>query len=49
MGACRITEAGEMLTEYVASSVLGRLRPELAEFILAATTCQHVDSDLATG
>ena len=41
-------EAGEMLTEYVASSVLGRLRPELADFILAATTCQHLDSALAT-
>ncbi|MFF5792486.1 LuxR C-terminal-related transcriptional regulator [Paeniglutamicibacter sp. NPDC012692] len=40
-------EAGEMMTEYVASSVLGRLRPELADFILAATTCQHLDSDLA--
>lgn len=38
----------EVLTEYVASSVLGRLRPELAEFILAATICHHVDSSLAT-
>ncbi|MGL3805676.1 LuxR C-terminal-related transcriptional regulator [Paeniglutamicibacter sp. R2-26] len=46
-GSLANAEAGEVLTEYVESSVLGRLRPELADFILAATTCQHLDSNLA--
>lgn len=37
----------EILTEYVASSILGSLRPELADFILRSTTCQRVSIALA--
>ncbi|PYI38050.1 hypothetical protein CVS30_12585 [Arthrobacter psychrolactophilus] len=40
--------AGAVLTEFVATSILGRLRPELADFILAATTCVRLDSRLVT-
>lgn len=35
------------LTEYIRAAVLGRLRPELAEFVLAVTVCARVDQRLA--
>lgn len=35
------------LTEYIRTAVLGRLRPELADFVLAATVCTRVDQRLA--
>lgn len=38
---------GAMLTDYIAERVLGRLRPELAEFVLAATTCSFLTPALA--
>ncbi|QIX48278.1 hypothetical protein HFP48_00965 [Rhodococcus sp. DMU1] len=36
-----------LLTDYVAESVLGRLRPQLREFVLDATTCTQLDQELA--
>lgn len=35
------------LTDYISSSVLARLRPELADFVLCATTCRRLDDALA--
>ncbi|ORB48436.1 hypothetical protein BST43_24755 [Mycobacteroides saopaulense] len=35
------------LTSYIRTAVLGRLRPELADFVLAATVCTRVDEALA--
>ncbi|MUM19407.1 hypothetical protein FZI91_06605 [Mycobacterium sp. CBMA271] len=35
------------LTEYIRVAVLARLRPELADFVLAATVCARVDARLA--
>ena len=36
-----------VLTEFVATSILGQMRPELAEFVLAGTTCLRLDATLA--
>lgn len=36
------------LAEYIRGAVLGRLRPELAEFVLSVTVCARVDEHLAT-
>ncbi|ORJ94258.1 LuxR C-terminal-related transcriptional regulator [Prescottella equi] len=38
----------DLLTDYIADTVLGHLPPELAEFVVAATTCDRIDGDLAT-
>ncbi|WP_081345992.1 LuxR C-terminal-related transcriptional regulator [Mycobacteroides chelonae] len=35
------------VSEYIRAAVLARLRPELAEFVLAATVCTRVDERLA--
>lgn len=37
----------ELLAEYISQAVLQRLRPELVDFVLAATTCSRLDADLA--
>ncbi|MGW5072183.1 LuxR C-terminal-related transcriptional regulator [Rhodococcus sp. NPDC004095] len=39
--------ADDLLTGYVVESVLQQLRPELADFVLATTTCSRLDADLA--
>ena len=39
--------AGVPLADYVAEEVLGQLTPELADFVLRATTCDRLDSRLA--
>lgn len=36
------------LTDYVADSILAALGPDLADFVLAATTCSRVDARLAS-
>jgi LuxR family maltose regulon positive regulatory protein len=41
------TSADEKLIAYIEQVVLAGLRPELRDFILAATTCGHVTADLA--
>lgn len=38
----------DLLTDYISDTVLSHLPPELAEFVLAATTCDRIDADLAT-
>ncbi|WP_165497092.1 LuxR C-terminal-related transcriptional regulator [Rhodococcus sp. ABRD24] len=38
----------DLLTGYVTDTVLNHLPPELAEFVLATTTCDRIDADLAT-
>lgn len=38
---------GRALTAYIETQVLGRLRPELHEFVMAAATCDRVSTDLA--
>lgn len=41
-------DADADLTEYIRAAVLHRLRPELAEFVLAATVTQRLDAALAS-
>ena len=37
----------EVMTEYIRTSVLNRMRPELADFVLSATVCTRMDERLA--
>lgn len=46
-GAVAFPDPDALLTDYVATEVLGRLPADLRDFVLAATTCEQVDPQLA--
>lgn len=39
--------SNSVLADYVAEEIIDRLTPELADFVLAATTCSRIDAELA--